>query len=125
MNSYLGLFFSLQPAFETCIMNKLNTSSALADLEQRIVQIVFCIPAESTLRGIIALNAFYFFNFVLFFVFVNFVLLVILLLFQRVPLQLITRSLSNSFNFGRYNPLNALDAVRIGARGKMVCKNVL
>lgn len=49
MRGHLTVLLGFEPALETQVVDELNTSSALADLDQRIDLVELAIPAESTL----------------------------------------------------------------------------
>jgi len=96
MNAYLGLFFGLKPALETNIMDKLNSTSALANLQQRVVSIMLSIPAKSALGNVFA--AFVtLINLLVFLFFLNLEFGFILVLLKRIPWS--KRSFFRSFWF--------------------------
>ena len=51
--SWLPILFSLQPAFDTVVVNKLHTTSALANLEQWVDLVELTVPTESTLGNVV------------------------------------------------------------------------
>lgn len=49
----LPVLFGLEPALDAVIMNELNSSSALTDLEERIHLIILAVPAETALNCVV------------------------------------------------------------------------
>jgi hypothetical protein len=49
----LTVFFGFQPTFDAVVMNELNTSSTLTDLEQGIGLIIVAVPAQAALSNVV------------------------------------------------------------------------